>query len=43
MDILNSSGFKIGVAKIDGDLIIINNYDKPLLIIEEAQDLIQKI
>lgn len=43
MDILNSSGFKIGVAKIDGNLIIINNYDKPLLIIEEAQDLIQKI
>ena len=43
MDILNSSGFKIGVAKIDENSIIINNYNKPLLIIEEAEDLIQKI
>lgn len=43
MDILNSSGLKIGDAKIDGDLIIINNYDKSLLIIEDAQCLIQKI
>ena len=43
MDILNSSGFKIGVAKIDGDLIIINNDNKPLLIIEDDLELIQKI
>ena len=43
MDILNSSGFKIGVAKIDGDLIIINNNNKPLLIIEDDLELIQKI
>ena len=43
MDILNSSGFKIGVAKIDGDLIIVNNNNKPLLIIEDDLELIQKI
>lgn len=43
MDILNSSGKKLGEAKIDGDLIIINNYSKPLLIIEDELDLIQKI
>jgi len=43
MDILNSSGFKIGVAKIYGDLIIINNDNKPLLIIEDDLELIQKI
>ena len=43
MDILNSSGLKIGVAKIDGDLIIINNDNKPLLIIEDDLELIQKI
>lgn len=40
MDILNSSGLKIGVAKIDGDLIIINNDNKPLLIIEDDLELI---
>jgi len=43
MDILNSSGFKIGVAKIDGNSIIINNNSKPLLIIEDDLELIQKI
>ena len=43
MDVLNSSGFKIGVAKIDGNSIIINNNSKPLLIIEDDLELIQKI
>lgn len=43
MEILNSSGFKIGEAKIDEDLIIIDNNNKPLLVIEDESELIQQI
>ena len=41
MDILNSSGQKLGEARIENNIIIIDNNNKPLLIIEDETELIQ--
>ena len=39
MDILNSSGQKLGEVRIEDNVIIIDNNNKPLLIIEDEKSL----
>lgn len=43
MDIKDSSGRKIGETEIKNDKIIINNFSKPLLIIEDDLEILKMI